>query len=219
MANKKINQTNQETTGSHTVVTAQELGLNEHSFVAASDINFAICVRAYLQNWRQGTVACKGRSDVSFANRKPWKQKGTGRARAGSARSPIWRSGGVTFGPQARVRTLKASKAMKAQVLNSMLSNKLKQGSVFALDFSVQGDKPSTKQAYSLLKQAQLDNRRTILFVDGQDSKINASFANIPSVKILLFDQANVYDLADGDCWMFIKNDMNAFREMVNKWI
>ena len=219
MANKKINQTNLETAGSHAVITAQDLGFDASSFIAASDVNFAICVRAYLQNWRQGTVACKGRSDVSFANRKPWKQKGTGRARAGSARSPIWRSGGVTFGPQARVRTLKASKAMKIQVLNSMLSNKLEHGNVFALDFVVQGDKPSTKQAYALLQQAQLENRKAILFVDGQDSKIYASFANIPSVKILLFDQANVYDLADGDCWMFIKNDMNAFREMVNKWI
>ena len=59
-----------------------------------------------LQNWRQGTVACKGRSDVAFSNKKPWKQKGTGRARAGSARSPLWRKGGVIFGPQPRTRTL-----------------------------------------------------------------------------------------------------------------
>ena len=64
-------------------------------------VAMAIYVRALLQNWRQGTVACKGRSDVSYSNKKPWKQKGTGRARAGSARSPLWRGGGVIFGPQA----------------------------------------------------------------------------------------------------------------------
>ena len=66
----------------------------------ASKANFALWVRALLQNWRQGTVVCKGRSEVAYSNKKPWKQKGTGRARAGSARSPLWRSGGVIFGPK-----------------------------------------------------------------------------------------------------------------------
>ena len=67
----------------------------------------SIYIRSLLQNWRQGTVACKGRSDVGYSNKKPWKQKGTGRARAGSARSPLWRGGGVIFGPQPRTRVLK----------------------------------------------------------------------------------------------------------------
>ena len=80
-------------------------------------------------------------------------------------------------------------------------------------------DKPSTKQSYEALLQAQLNDRKVILFVTGQDPKFHASFANIPSVKILLFDQPNVYDLADGDCWLFLKNDIEAFKEMVNKWI
>ena len=70
-------------------------------------VGFSIWIRTLRQNWRQGTVGCKGRSDVSFSNKKPWKQKGTGRARAGSARSPLWRGGGVIFGPQPRVRVLR----------------------------------------------------------------------------------------------------------------
>ena len=73
----------------------------------------AVYVRSLLQNWRQGTVGCKGRSDVAYSNKKPWKQKGTGRARAGSARSPLWRGGGVIFGPQPRTRVLKAGKQVK----------------------------------------------------------------------------------------------------------
>ena len=81
-----------------------------------SPVAMAVYVRSLLQNWRQGTVACKGRSDVAYSNKKPWKQKGTGRARAGSARSPLWRGGGVIFGPQPRTRVLKAGKQLKRSV-------------------------------------------------------------------------------------------------------
>ncbi len=210
MTTKKIDQT---------IVKASDLGLTNLVADPSSAMNFAICIRAYLQNWRQGTVGCKDRSEVAFANRKPWKQKGTGRARAGSARSPLWRSGGVTFGPQARVRTLKASRAMKNQALAALLYGKIEQNKIITFDFALSADKPSTKQAYDALLQAQLNDRKVILFVTGQDPKFHASFANIPSVKILLFDQPNVYDLADGDCWLFLKNDIEAFKEMVNKWI
>lgn len=210
MTTKKIDQA---------IVKASDLGLTNLVADPSSPMNFAICIRAYLQNWRQGTVGCKDRSEVAFANRKPWKQKGTGRARAGSARSPLWRSGGVTFGPQARVRTLKASRAMKNQALAALLYGKIEQNKIITFDFALSSDKPSTKQAHEALLQAQLNDRKVILFVTGQDPKFHASFANIPSVKILLFDQPNVYDLADGDCWLFLRNDMEAFKEMVNKWI
>ena len=81
---------------------------------------FQFGLRALLQNWRQGTVACKGRSDVAYSNKKPWKQKGTGRARAGSARSPLWRGGGVIFGPQATSRTLRVPQSLRKNVLNAL---------------------------------------------------------------------------------------------------
>lgn len=184
-----------------------------------SPVNYSICVRTLLQNWRQGTVACKGRADVSFSNKKPWKQKGTGRARAGSARSPLWRKGGVTFGPQARVKKLKANKLVRQQAMLALLSDKLKNNNVIALDFLVNLDRPSTKQAFNALTQAQLQNRKAVLFVDSNDVQTHASFANIPTIKILFFDQPNVYDLSDGNCWLFLKKDMNLFKEMVNKWI
>src|SRR3990167_8761361 len=90
------------------IITPANLGLGDLEVRSKNVANatFSTWVRVLLQNGRQGTVACKGRSDVAFSNKKPWKQKGTGRARAGSARSPVWRKGGVIFGPQARVRKL-----------------------------------------------------------------------------------------------------------------
>ena len=80
-----------------------DLDLNKKE---TSPVTFARAIRVLLQNWRQGTVGCKSRGEVAFANRKPWRQKGTGRARVSSLRSPLWRKGGVIFGPQARVRKL-----------------------------------------------------------------------------------------------------------------
>ena len=101
-------------------VTAKDLGVDGISGSVPSAA-FSIWVRALSQNWRQGTVACKGRSDVARSGKKPWKQKGTGRARAGSARSPLWRGGGVTFGPQPRSRSLTVPKRLKRGVLRGLL--------------------------------------------------------------------------------------------------
>ena len=104
----------------------------------------AVYVRSLLQNWRQGTVACKGRSDVAYSNKKPWKQKGTGRARAGSARSPLWRGGGVIFGPQPRTRVLKAGKQVKKIMFSTQfLFNFLEQGKVVSLNWDASHSKTS----------------------------------------------------------------------------
>src|SRR5262245_26717589 len=105
-------------------VSLQDLGMDSAQKKAHTNVAFSTWVRSLLQNWRQGTVGCKDRGEVtSRSNKKPWKQKGTGRARSGSPRSPIWRGGGVTFGPQPRVRTLAVSGQAKKGVLNSILFN------------------------------------------------------------------------------------------------
>ena len=96
----------------HTV-SLQDLSLDVSQKKEVTPVGFSTWIRSLRQNWRQGTVGCKGRSDVAHSNKKPWKQKGTGRARAGSPRSPLWRGGGVTFGPQARVRTLAVPAQLK----------------------------------------------------------------------------------------------------------
>src|SRR5579863_8752187 len=113
--------TNNSATNKLHAVAAQELEFDTATFKKATPASFSTWIRVLAKNWQQGTVACKGRSDVAYTNRKPSKQKGTGRARAGSARSPLWKGGGVIFGPQARVRTLKMARKMKHKVLLTML--------------------------------------------------------------------------------------------------
>ena len=197
-----------------------DLGITQEMPAKISSASVSIYVRTLLQNWRQGTVACKDRGEViSRSNKKPWKQKGTGRARAGSPRSPLWRGGGVVFGPQKRVRTLKASKALRRNVLQALFWNNLNKKNIIALDWMIEGDKPRTALAYNALKQTGLHDKKIILFVDGHDQQTCASFANIANVRMLLFDQPNAYSLMDGDCWVFLKKDNNFFKEMVNAWI
>jgi large subunit ribosomal protein L4 len=174
-------------------------------------------IRALMQNWRQGTVGCKDRSEVAFSNRKPWKQKGTGRARAGSPRSPLWRKGGVIFGPQERVRTLKVTKNHKREVFADLLWSKLEAQNVISLNWSAD-ERPKTALAYSALKQAGLADKKVVLFVSTYDFITQASFANIPNVSMIFFDQPNAFTLAHGDNWMFLAKDSDLFKEMVGLW-
>jgi len=180
--------------------------------------SFAVCIRTLLQNWRQGTVGCKGRSDVAFSNKKPWKQKGTGRARAGSARSPLWRGGGVIFGPQVRDRKLKVSKAMRRGVMRSLVNKFADQENVLMLDWTPPVDRPRTALAHAALKEIGLTDRKVTLFLPIDDLMTAASFANIPNVHVMSFDEPNVYHLADTTCWLVLKKDFSSFKEMVSKW-
>lgn len=197
-------------------VTIKDIGVERPK--QNSMVDFSTWVRSLVQSWRQGTVSCKGRSDVARSTKKPWKQKGTGRARAGSARSPIWRGGGVTFGPQKRTRILHVNQKQKRNALKQLLFNFLEQGKVAVLNETISGDKPSTAQANALLKNAGLINKKITLFIPIDDVLTYTSFANIPSINVLFFDQPNAFNLANSDYWMFFKKDEDKFKEMVSKW-
>lgn len=201
------------------ILTPQDLGISAEAKKIVHPTAFALCVREYKQNNRQGTVGCKGRSDVAFANRKPWKQKGTGRARAGSARSPLWRKGGVIFGPQPRVRKLKVGQKIKQSVLASLLWNHLEQQRVHVLDFASSLERPATKQAYVALKQAQLGNTSLLLFLDGDDYVAYSSFVNMPQVRIQFFDTCHSLDVAQVKHVVILKKDIDKFKNMVMQWL
>jgi len=201
------------------VLTPNDLNLHEDHRSVVHPEEYSQYIRALMLNWRQGTVACKGRSDVSFSNKKPWKQKGTGRARAGSARSPLWRKGGVIFGPQQRTRTLTTTKAMRRHAGNYLLWNRLDGKSVVALDWEPHESTPKTAHAAHLLKKIGLDKKHIVFFVSPEDRMTHASFANIPHVRMLLFDQWNGYDVSSGSVWMVLKKDLARFTELVHTWI
>ena len=184
-----------------------------------SSVAFSTLVRQLLQNWRQGTVGCKSRSEVARSGKKPWKQKGTGRARAGTARSPLWRGGGVTFGPQPRTRTLKVTKKLRSGVFNTLLWDALEQGNLICLEWTHDAKETKTAKAFGALKEAGLHDKKTVVLLPVDDTLHYASFVNIPSVRVMLFDEINAYDLSLADKWIVLKKDLDDFKKTVSKWI
>jgi large subunit ribosomal protein L4 len=203
------------------IITPASLGLNDLAVrnKDVANVTFSTWVRVLLQNGRQGTVACKGRSDVAFSNKKPWKQKGTGRARAGTKRSPLWRGGGVIFGPMPRVRTLTISKNAKKLVLREMLLGLLNANRVLGLMFNVINDKPNTKLALAALKTINLQAKQVTLLVNHDDILTQRSFANLPNVNLVLFDQVNAIDLSASGTLVYLEKDLDNFKSMVAAWL
>jgi large subunit ribosomal protein L4 len=200
-----------------TVISADGAGFVAHE-CEVNPAKFSQYVRTLLFNWRQGTVGVKGRSDVNLSNKKPWKQKGTGNARAGSARSPIWRGGGVTFGPQARVRKLSVPKALRKRVLSQLFGQLLDNNCVTSLDWKFDSEVPKTALANRMLKEQNLYNSKVLLLVSNGDILMQRSFANLANVRIVLFDQVNAFDLAHTEKVVVFEKDMDAFKEMVARW-
>lgn len=199
------------------VLTAHDVTAPERKSI--SDKAFAIAVRKALFDKRQGTVGCQGRSDVKHSNKKPWKQKGTGRARAGSARSPLWRGGGVIFGPQPRTRTLRVPAKMHTGVMNELFWQMLSSSNIIVLSWQLQNDRPCTQEIYQVLKKHNLLHESLNVMLPIDDFLHAASFANIPNVSLLSFDQANAYDLANARKWIILEKDLTMFSEVVQSWI
>jgi large subunit ribosomal protein L4 len=200
------------------MLSLKDLGV-EMTKLGISNVAFSTWVRQLLQGWRQGTVSSKGRSDVSFSRKKPWKQKGTGRARAGSARSPLWRKGGTIFGPQPRTRILKVTKKLKKGVLNTLLFDAFKENNIMCLNWSLSDERPNTRQAYDMLKQANLQTTKINLLLPADDVVHYSSFINIPNVRILSFDELNAFNLSAASKWIVLKKDLDLFKETVARWI
>jgi len=200
-------------------ISSADLGLDFKDFKIDKSA-YAVAIRVLLQNWRQGTVSCKTRGQVAFSTKKPWRQKGTGRARAGSARSPLWRKGGTIFGPSPRVRRLKINQKQKKQCLKSVFADMFNRNEIYCVDHDFNSERiPKTRIAYDLLKDAGVENKKGILFLPYEDAINFAAFRNIPSVGVLSFDQPNVFDLSGTKYWMFLKKDLELFKNMVEKWI
>jgi large subunit ribosomal protein L4 len=153
-------------------------------------------VRMQMASRRRGTASAKGRSDVRGGGKKPWRQKGTGRARAGHSRSPIWRGGGTVFGPQPHSFSFNVSKKVKRLALISALSMKFKEERVTVLsEFPMNEIK--TKRFQEVIDRFGL--KKALFVIDGSQPALEKSSRNIPDVKMVRSEGINVYDLLKYD--------------------
>lgn len=148
----------------------------------------------YLANQRQGTHATKTKGLVRGGGKKPWKQKHTGRARSGSIRSPLWRGGGIIFGPQPRDYSYKLPKKVRRLALMSAVYEKLSNGEVVVID-SLSLEKPRTKEIVSILKNLAIDSKSVLIVLPAKDDAIVLSARNIPGVRVMRAMDLNVYDV------------------------
>ncbi len=155
-------------------------------------------VKVFLNNQRQGTAATKTRSFVSGGNQKPWKQKGTGRARQGSTRAPHWRGGGTVFGPQPRSYHTEIPRKVKQLARRSALNARAREGALHVIErFAFR--RPRTAQLAGLLAELGLDGNKVLLLTANGDQNVYLSGRNLPTVEVMPYAQASAYDVLWSD--------------------
>lgn len=159
---------------------------------------------------RQGTHATKTRGEVSGGGAKPWRQKGTGRARQGSRRAPQWTGGGVVHGPQPHGYAQRTPKKMVAAALRGALSDRAREGLVFVIDAVVDGASPSTKKAAGRLAGVG-EFARYLVVLERNDTTGWMSLRNLPGVHVIAADQLNAYDVVVSDAVVFTQAALDAF--------
>jgi large subunit ribosomal protein L4 len=170
-------------------------------------------VKMQLANRRQGTASTRTRSDVRGGGKKPWKQKGTGRARAGTIRSPLWRGGGTVFGPKPRSYSYAVPRQVRAAALRAALSDKVRAGQFMVLE-SLSLEEPSTKAFKALLEKLGVAGRALIITERVQrDDATSMSCRNLPYLTLLPPQGLNVYDILRHDVLIMTKNAVSVVEE------
>lgn len=152
-------------------------------------------VNALLTNQRQGNASTKDRSQVNYSGSKPWRQKGTGRARAGTRRSPLWRGGGIIFGPKSKDYSIKVPKKVRRAAFRSALSAKADEEGAIVVVENLEFTEPSTKRMAEIIRSADASDSRVLIMSDGYKLLLWKSVHNIPGVEIKPFVECNVYDV------------------------
>jgi large subunit ribosomal protein L4 len=168
-------------------------------------------VVAQLAAARQGTAKAKTRAEVSGGGRKPYKQKGTGRARQGSIRAPQFAGGGVVHGPVPRDYSQRTPKKMKAAALRGALSDRARNGKLHVVSSFVEGEKPSTKAALATIKATAGEARRVLVVLSSTDEINWVSLRNAPQVHLIESGQLNTYDVLVADEVVFTSDALNEF--------
>lgn len=192
----------------------KDIKLNEAVFGIEPN-NQAIFDMVLLQraSLRQGTHKVKNRTEVRGGGKKPWRQKGTGRARQGSIRAPQWRGGGVVFGPTPRSYTFKLNRKVRRLALKSALSTKIIDNEFMALD-AIKLDAPKTKDMVKVLANLEAP-AKTLIVVDEICENVARSANNIPGVKILDSKHINVYDVLNSDKLIMTEAAIKAVEEVL----
>ena len=195
----------------------EEVSLNKDVF--GVEVNNGVvydAVQVYMSNSRQATAKTKKRDEVSGGGRKPWRQKGTGRARQGSTRSPQWRGGGVVFGPTGEQNfKLKQNRKEARLALKSVLSDKVNTKDLILVN-EIKCEKPQTKQIIEMLKT--LNTKNKTLFVVSEDSvnyEALLSMSNLSNVMVLFADEINVYDVLNSESVVMTLDDMKSIEEVL----
>jgi large subunit ribosomal protein L4 len=174
-------------------VKVEEIELNESIFnTALKEHAVYQVVCSQLASRRRGTSSTKGRSEVRGGGRKPWRQKGTGRARAGTIRSPLWRGGGIVFGPKPRDYSFSVPKKMRRVAMRSVLTSKVQESRFLVVD-QVTFEKPSTKQMISVLKNLIGKPASVVLALGNWTEAVWKSGRNIPGVRVIHAEHLSVY--------------------------
>ena len=174
-----------------------------------------MAVRAYLSNQRQGTQSTLTRAEVSGGGRKPWRQKGTGRARQGSTRSPQWTHGGIALGPKPRTYKLSLNKKVRAIALQSALSAKCASDEIKVVD-AIAISEFKTKTMVNMLTAIGA-GKKALVVLPENDKMIIKSFANIPGVKTTLANNLNVYDILNCGSLVIAKPALEIIEEVYAK--
>ena len=195
--------------------TGEEIELNE--LVFGVEFNEAVVHQAIVMqaaNERQGTHATKTRGMVRGGGRKPWKQKGTGHARSGSNRSPVWVGGGVTFGPQPRSHAKSMTRKARRLAIRCALSAKVAAGELVVVD-NIAFEKPQTKNVVAVLKAFEVGETKTLFITAGEKVNVALSTRNMPKVKTITNMGLNCFDLLNNHKVFLDKDAVKSIEEVL----
>jgi len=192
-----------------------EIELSDSVFGVA--VNKAVMHQAVvrqLANQRQGTAATKTRGMVRGGGRKPWRQKGTGRARAGSIRSPLWVGGGTVFGPQPRSYAFSMPRKARRLAIKSALSAKVQAGELLVME-DIAAKEPKTKTMVAMLGNLKLAGDKALIIMAEADENVEKSVRNLPGVKSITSGGLNVYDILYHDKVLITKDAVSKIEEVL----
>ncbi len=190
-----------------------EIELSDNVFgIEVNEYVLHEAVKNQLANKRQGTQSTKTRAEVRGGGRKPWRQKGTGRARVGSIRSPLWIGGGVTFAPKPRDYSYRLPKRVRKLAMKSALTSKVNNDEIIVLD-ELNIRAPKTKEIIGILKNLNID-KKALIVINEKDEAVIKSARNIPGIKTTSVNTLNVYDILKYDKFIITKDAVQKVEEV-----